>query len=94
MVDLPELVRRGDAERPHEVRHIELVGAAGAGALLAGQPDLFLRDCRQVGQIGELAGAGGRIGKGGGRIHQLTPTTSRARDKPDYHVLIGLKVLH
>ncbi len=89
VVHLAELVGRGDAERPHEVRHVEPVGAAGAGALLASEPDLLFGDRCQVGQAGELAGAGGRDGEGGGRFHLLTPTTSLARDRPDYHVLIG-----
>ena len=49
MIDLAQHVGGGDAEGAHEVRHVELVGAAGASALLAGQPDLFLGDGGEVG---------------------------------------------
>ncbi len=40
------------------MRHILFIGTAGAGAFLAGQPDLLFRDRRQRGQAGNLAGAG------------------------------------
>ena len=59
MIDLAQLLRGGNAERLHEVRHVELVGAAGARTLLAGEPDFFLRDRRQVDQVGESAGSSG-----------------------------------
>jgi hypothetical protein len=44
MVHLAQLAGRADAKGPHEVRHIEPVGATGAGALLFCKPDLFLGD--------------------------------------------------
>ena len=44
VVDLAQLGRRRDRQRAQEVRHIAPVGAAGAGALLALQPDFFLGD--------------------------------------------------
>ena len=72
---MTELVGRRDAERAHEVRHVETVGAARAGVLLAGKPDFF-GNRYQVGQAGELAGAGGRGGKAG-------------HADPHYHVLFG-----
>ena len=52
---------RGDAERRHEVPHVEPVGPAGAGALLLGQPDLLLGD---VGELRQHRRQGGR-GRGG-----------------------------
>jgi hypothetical protein len=44
VIDAAELVDAGDAERRHEVPHVELVGAAGARALLRSEPDFFLGD--------------------------------------------------
>lgn len=87
MVNLAQLVGGGDAERLHEMRHVELVGPSGAGALLTGEPDFFLGDRGEVDQAGRLTGAGGRSGEGRGRFHLFTRTTFIARDKPDYHVL-------
>ena len=71
MIDLAQLVGRGDAERAHEVRHVLLVGAAGAGALLAGKPDFFLGDRGQVVEAGELAGAGWSKRAGQGSVMLL-----------------------
>jgi hypothetical protein len=53
---LPQFVRRGDAERLHEMRHVEPVGAAGAGAFLAGEPDFFLWNGGELGETGERDG--------------------------------------
>lgn len=94
MIHLAQHVGGGDAERLHEMRHIELVGAAGAGALLAGQPDLFLGDGGEGVQAGELAGSRGESGQGRGVDYCLTHTRWRARDKLDYHVLIESLTSH
>jgi hypothetical protein len=50
VVGLAQLRRRRDAERPHEVLHVEAIGAPGAGALLLLQPDFFFGD---VGELGD-----------------------------------------
>jgi hypothetical protein len=57
MIDLPELIERGDTECPDEVRHVEPVGAAGARALLAGEPDLLFGDRGKRIEAGGLAGS-------------------------------------
>jgi hypothetical protein len=74
MIELAQHVGCGDAERLHEMRHVEFVSAAGAGALLAGQRDLFLRDRRQVGQAGELARIRKQNGQGRGLDHCVAHT--------------------
>lgn len=71
MIDPAQFVGRGDAERRHEVMHVEPVGAARAGALLLGEPDVFLGDVGEARQHrGEVAplwvGADGR-GRDGGQ---------------------------
>ena len=70
MIDLAPLLLRRDAERLHEVPHIEPVGAADPDALLRRQPDFFLGDRRHGGERGEKHGRGGRRGRNGqgGRI--------------------------
>ena len=55
MVNLAQLVGRGCADCVHEMRGVLLVGAARAGAFLAREPDLFLRDRRKGVEAGELA---------------------------------------
>ena len=90
MIDLAQQVGGGDAKRLHEMRHVEFVGSAGMGALLAGQPDLFLGDGSEVGQAGELAAVRLENGQGRGLGHCLTRTRFTARDKPDYHALVSL----
>ena len=62
MIDLAQLVGRGDAERAHEVPHVEPVGAAGLRALLLRQPDFFFGDGGELVERGELAGARNRNG--------------------------------
>ncbi len=71
VVDLAQLGRRRDRQCAQEVRHIAPVGAAGAGALLAVQPDFFLRDGGEGGDGRGQAvrGAGGPSGwRMGGRV--------------------------
>ena len=60
MIDLAQHVGAGDAERPHEVPHVEPVGAAGLLALLLRQPDFFFGDGGELVERGELAGARNR----------------------------------
>jgi hypothetical protein len=69
MIDLAQRLGCDDIERLHEVTHVEPVGAAGAGALLLGQPDLFLGDGGELVERGNRAGVDrnqgiGRIGHG------------------------------
>ena len=51
-------VGRGDAERAHEVLHVEPVGAAGARTLLLRQPDLFFGDLGELVEGRDAAIAG------------------------------------
>ena len=73
MIDLPELVRRHDPNGPHEVRHVEPIGAASARALLARKPDFFLGDRGELVESGEglhrpsTARYSARIASGGRR---------------------------
>ena len=98
VVDLAQLVGRGDRQRRHEVPHVEPVGPAGAGALLLGEPDFFFGDvgqCRERadrggGWPGELCRQGGVVGRGHGGPRPLH-SPKDARDKPDYHVHRGAK---
>jgi hypothetical protein len=54
VIDLARFGGGGDGERRHEVAHVEPVGAAGARALLFGEPDFLLGD------VGEPLHDGGR----------------------------------
>jgi hypothetical protein len=89
VIDPPQLLSRGDAERRHEVAHVEPVGAAGAGTLLTAEPDFFFRD---VGEARDQGGQGRRLGGGrddrglGGEGIGHGLAWARLRDKPDYHV--------
>jgi hypothetical protein len=49
VVGLAQFLGRRDAERPHEVLHVEPVGAPGARALLLLQPDFFFGDLGELG---------------------------------------------
>ena len=66
MIDLAQHVGAGDAERPHEVPHVEPVGAAGLRALLLRQPDFFFGDGGELVEWRELMASAGRDGQGGG----------------------------
>jgi hypothetical protein len=58
MVHLAQLLIGADRQRPHEVPHVLLVGAAGAFAFLLGKPDVFFGDVGQRRNGGNgLAGA-------------------------------------
>ena len=46
------------------MRHVELIGAAGLGALLLRQPDFFFGDGCQLVERGERATADGGEGEG------------------------------
>ncbi len=64
VVDLAQLVHGGDPERLHEVAHVELVGAAGLGALVLREPDFFLGMAASWSSVGigrERRGTGSRI---------------------------------
>jgi hypothetical protein len=50
VVHLAQLVVGLYVQRPHEMLHIELVGAPRSFAFLLGEPDLFLGD---IGELGE-----------------------------------------
>ena len=56
MVHFAELVVGADAQRLHEVLHVQFVGAARAGAFLLGEPDFFFGDVGERGDGRECAG--------------------------------------
>ena len=64
MIDLAQHVGAGDPERPHEVPHVEPVGAAGLRALLLRQPDFFFGDGGELVERGDLVASGDRNGNG------------------------------
>jgi hypothetical protein len=66
MIDLTQGGCRGDAECPHEVPHVEPVGAAGLRTFLLRQPDFFFGDGGELVEPRELDGSAGRDGQGGG----------------------------
>ena len=56
VVHLAQLVVGLDMQRPHEVLHVELVGAARAFAFLLGEPDVFFGNVGERSDRREFAG--------------------------------------
>jgi hypothetical protein len=86
VVHLAQLGRRRDRERAEKMRDIAPVGAPGAGALLALEPDFFLGD----GAASAATVEGSRSGvRRVGRLAGGVEGPLCARDKLDYHVHNG-----
>jgi hypothetical protein len=97
VVGLAQLLRYRDAERAHEVLHVEPVGTTGAGTFLLREPDFLFGDLGKLGDGGNTAGASATTGKVLLSSIICAPRVSPflssrfvpwqgQRDKPDYHV--------